>query len=98
MAEFNQFSMYGKNFQSAEMLHKDRVDTMIDEIRSINMYNEIQDFVKKNFGEVNGVQWFEYPELNKFIYVLNEDKKIEICMVKNNKQYYGKGWKPVYDK
>ena len=98
MAEFNKYSMYGLGFQGAEMSQKDKVDRMVDEIIDMNMYNEVKDFVKENFGDIQGGKWFEYPELNKSVYVLNESEKIEICMLKNHKQYYGKGWKPIYEK
>lgn len=95
MTEFNKYSMYGLGYQGADMTQKDKVDRMVDEIININMYDEIQDFIKKNFGDVDGSKWFEYQELKKSVYVLNEEDKIEICMLKNNKQYYGKGWKQI---
>ena len=97
MTEFNKYSMYGLGFQGAGMSQKDKVDRMVDEIIDIDAYNEVQDFIKKNFGDVEGEKWFEYPEFKKLVYVLNEEDKIEICMLKNNEQYYGKGWKPIYE-
>ena len=98
MPDFNQFSTYGLSFQGAGMSQKDKVDTIVDEIIDMDMFDDVQAFVKNYFGDVEGAQWFEYPELNKSVYVLNESEKIEICMLKNHKQYYGKGWIPLYKK
>ena len=95
MAEFNKFSMYNLAYQGAGMSTKDEVDKMVDEIIDLHMYEDVKNFVAKNFGDVQGIQWFDYPELNKKVYVLNEAEKVEICMLKNNKQFYGKGWKHI---
>lgn len=93
MAELNKYSIYNMGFCGANMSAKDKIDTMVDEIIDLHAYDEVKNFVEKNFGNIQGEQWFDYPELNKKIYLLNEDKKVEICMLKNDKQYYGKGWK-----
>jgi len=77
---------------------KDKVDKMLDEMIDLHMFNEVQDFIKKNFGNVNGEEWFDYPELHKSVYVLNENEKIEVCLLKNDRQYYGKGWVPITEK
>lgn len=95
MAEFSKYSMYGLGYQGAGMSTKDKVDKMVDEIIDLHMYNEVQDFIKRNFGDVEGSEWFKYPELNKSVYVKNEEDKIEVYMLKGEKQYYAKGWKPV---
>ena len=97
MAEFNKFSMYNLAYQGAGMSTKDKVDKMVDEVIDLHDYNEVKNYVLKNFGEVNGSEWFDYPEINKKVYVLNQDEKVEICMLKNNKQFYGKGWKKIGD-
>ena len=94
MAELNQYNMYNILSQNANAYAKDKVDECVDAVIKINMYKEIKNFVKENFGDVNGVQWFEYPELKKSVYVRNEPEKVEICTFKNDKQYYGKGWIP----
>ena len=95
MAEFNKFSLYNYNLQQANLSTKDIVDKMVDEIIDLHMYADVKDFVNTNFGEVDGIKWFDYPKLNKKVYVLNEEERVEICMLKNGKQFYGKGWKHI---
>ena len=95
MAEFNKFSVYGQCYGIANIVQKDKVDRMVDDIVDMYIYEDVKSFVKEHFGDVEGVEWFDYPELNKKVYVKNEDKVVEICMLKGNKQYYGKGWIPV---
>ena len=95
MAELNKFSLYNFGIQGATMSTKDKVDRWVEDMIDLHDYNEVKDFVQRNFGNVDGIQWFDYPELSKKVYVLNEPEKIEICTLKNDKQYYGKGWKYI---
>ena len=95
MAEFNKFNMYSLGAQGATQLTKDKVDQWVDKIIDMDMYKEVKDFIHDNFGDIDGIQWFEYPELKKKVFVRNEPNKVEICMLKNDKQYYGKGWIPL---
>jgi hypothetical protein len=92
MATLNSYSLYQLNGTNQLSSKKDQVDTIVDEILNINELNEIKDYVSKHFGEIEGSKWFEYPALNKMIYVLNDENRVEICMLRDERQYYGKGW------
>jgi hypothetical protein len=94
MTTLSGFSLYQLGCTSQLSSKKDKVDSMVDEILDINRIVEIKDFISEHFGDVEGTKWFNYPELEKSVYVLNEDKRVEICMLFKNKQYYGKGWVP----
>lgn len=95
MAEINKFSMYSLGNEASGMSQKDIVDQMVDEMIDLHMYQDVQDFVKKNFGEYECADWFYYPELNKKIYVKSKEELVEIVVYKNDKRYYGKGWKKI---
>ena len=97
MAELNKYSMYNLGFSGSNISQKDKVEKWVDELIPMNVYGDVKNFIQSNFGEISGDKWFDYPELKKQVYVVNEPNKIEICMLKNGKQFYGKGWVP-YEK
>ena len=71
----------------------DEVDNYINQIKDFEEYNENKDFIREHFGNIHGEKQQEYKDLGKQIYLLVEDDRIEFCAIKNNFQYFGKGWK-----
>lgn len=92
MAELDMYNLYsmGGNYNVAPKT--DEVDGYIKELVSIDDYDEVADFVQSHFGQINGERLIEYPDINKQINIHSEKNKIEICVAKDRKQYWGKGW------
>ena len=93
MAQLNQYSLYTQILSNQLEDKKDEIDTMIDEIRNIMLYEDAKIWFSEHFGDMQGENWLEYPEMDKKIYTRNNDERIEICMLFKNKQYFGRGWK-----
>ena len=62
---------------------------------TIEEYDDIRAVLTENFGEFKNTKWVHYSELNKKLYLHIEDDKIEVCALKKDIQYFGKGWKLV---
>ena len=92
MAELNMYNLYamGGNYNAVSKV--DEVDKYVKELVSIDDYDEVADFVKEHFGEKDGNNLVEFPDINKQINIYTEKNKIEICVAKDRKQYWGKGW------
>ena len=95
MSEFNRFSLYSLTQNSSPVVSKDFLDKHIDYLKNEDNYDEVRDYLMKYFEEAEDGKWFEYPELNKQCYLILSDNRIEFCVEKNHKQYYGKGWLKV---
>ena len=93
--EFNKYSMYSIGTQYSSVSKTDEVDDYIAELRDLDEYEDAKKFVQDHFGTVEGVKFFEFPELSKSVSVVLDEEKVEICALKNNRQYYGKGWKLI---
>lgn len=94
MQEFNQFQLYSLNC-GVEYKKNDVVDDYIDEVRGLYEYDDVKKFVEENFGDISGVKLIDYPDLSKKISIVKDEEKIEICAVKNGRQYFGQGWKLI---
>ena len=90
-----QFRLYSMNAGMAVRPLQDIVDGYMQELIDIDEFDSVKDFVSDKFGDINGEKWLDYPDLHKEVYLLVEDCKIEFCALKNEKQYFGKGWKIV---
>ena len=94
--QFNQFNLYSMNAGGKfEMPKDDAVDTCINEVRGMNVYDEIKSYLTERFGDFSGEKWVEYPELHKQMYLKIEGDIIEVCALKNEQQYFGQGWKLI---
>lgn len=93
--QFNQYNLYSMNAGYSGTIKSDEVDNYIQDIRHIDEYNEIRDYLSEHFGDIDGAKWLEYPDIKKQMYILVENEKIEVCVLKNEKQYFGLGWKKV---
>ena len=90
----NQYDLYSYNMGMNDNFPKtDEVDGYINQIKNFEEYSEIKDFINEHFGDIHGEKWQEYDDLGKRIFMLVEDDRIEFCALKNNVQYFGKGWK-----
>ena len=92
MAELNQFSLYSMGGNYNVQPKCDEVDTIVKELVSIDEYEKVVNFVREHFGDVHGNRLFEYDDINKQINVFTEENRVEICVAKDRKQYWGKGW------
>lgn len=92
MAEFNKYSFYSLGYETANAVSKDKLDKHIDFLKGEDNYDDVRAYLIEHFEEAENGKWFEYPELNKQCYLVVSENKIEFCVEKNHKQYYGKGW------
>ena len=95
MAEINKYGMYNMSFSNSGMGEKDKIDKWVEELTKTDSLDAVRSFVSSNFGNIEGENWFDYPDLNKKVYVLVDEEKVEVCALKNDKQYFGKGWKLI---
>ena len=95
MATLNQYNLYSMNVGNTDFVRSDKVDKYLNELRRINDFEEVSDFVVENFGKIENVALLDFPELGKQMSIVVNEDKIEICAAKNSKQYYGKGWKLI---
>lgn len=93
--QFNTFNLYSMNSGMNNIRSKDEIDTCIDSLVKMNEYNEVKEFLSEKFGNIENEKWFEYSDLKKAVYIKNDDNVIEFCALKNEKQYFGKGWKLI---
>ena len=92
MSEFNKYSLYSMNVtQQAPSL--DKVDELVSDVRKINEYFELKDYIEGHFGTFEGVKFVDYGDIEKKVYLKLEENVAEFCALKNNKQYFGKGLK-----
>ena len=96
--QFNQYSLYSLNFQNNISNHMDEVDVCIQEVRDMTLYEDIKSYLTEHFGNFSGEKWVEYPELHKDLFLRLDKDKIEVCALKNDNQYFGRGWKLIDDK
>ena len=94
--EFNQYNLYamyasGKN----DMPKTDEVDAFVKSVRVIEDYDDIKNAIIEKFGNFKGEKWVDYPNLQKRLYLLIENDRIEVCAIKNDNQYFGQGWKLI---
>ena len=94
MAQLNIYSLYSMNSNQKELLKEDEVDLILEKFKSIQELDEVRAIVEETFHIKEGIQWFDYSNDKKVSVVIDEEK-IEICALKNDKQYYGKGWKKI---
>ena len=93
--QFDQYHLYGLCMGSNVVQQIDKVDSYIQEVRDMTFYEDLKSSLVSHFGEFSGIKWVEYPELKKDLYLLLEEDKIEICALKNDIQYFGRGWKLI---
>ena len=95
--EYNKYNLYSMNFESSNLSQKDEVDACIQDISDMNVYEDLRAYLVEHFGDFNGEKWVDYPKLHKHVFLRLEEDKIEICVLKNEQQYFGKGWKLIKD-
>ena len=95
MSELNQYNFYSLNSNYESKVKEDKVDKYISELNNINEYEDVCAFVLANFGDVQTEKLFDFPELNKQIFILFKENAVEIFAAKNKNQFFSKGWKQV---
>ena len=98
MAIINQFSLYSMGSDFNNIPKDDKVDGLIKELINIDEYEDVCNFVKERFGDIQGNKMFEYPDVKKQINVFVERNRVEICAAKEYKQFWSKGWLDGSDK
>ena len=91
--EFNQFNMYAYNAGISQAQKLDEVDECKQDLMRMTEYEDVKNFLQRKFGEFEGKKWVTYKELNKHVYLYKDDEKVEFCALKDNKQYWGRGWR-----
>ncbi len=94
MKEIDSYTFYSLNSD----IREDKIDKCVSELCRMNEYDDVYSFVKEFFGEFKDEKLFEYPELNKQVFINVSENTIEIFAAKNKKQFFSKGWKLVNDK
>ena len=91
--EFNQFNMYAYNAEVSKAQKIDEVDECRHELLRMTEYDDVKNFLQRKFGEFKGEKWVTYQELNKLVYLYNDEEKVEFCAIKDGEQYWGRGWR-----
>ena len=55
-------------------------------------YEDVKNYIQNKFGNFEGKKWIAYKRLNKHVYLYLDDTKVELCALKDKKQYCGRGW------
>ena len=76
-------------------LQEDKVDKYVRELREIQEYDKVKEFLEEHFGKLENEKEVDFPELKKNLYFQTDDEKVEIWVYKNDKQYFSKGWKLI---
>ena len=90
--ELNEHNFYSANAEQAKL---DKVDQYIYDLKLLKNYDDVCNFIVKNFGIIEKQQLFEYPELNKQIDIIYKEDAVEFCVAKNWTQYFGRGWRKI---
>lgn len=93
MMQFNQYNLYSYNANIAQSSILDEVDNCKQELLRITEYDAVKDFLTTKFGKFEGEKWVEYPDISKYVYLYIDEEKVEFCAIKDNKQYWGRGWR-----
>ena len=73
----------------------DEVDTLVKGVQFTKGYDELKTYLEEHFDSFAGEKWVDYDDLNKSVYMKIEENNIEFCALKNDEQYYGKGFKII---
>ena len=95
MAEMNQFSFYSMNSGFNAKQEEDKIDKCIVDLRQLNEYKEVCEYINTHFGTVENERLFNYPELNKQVFIAFKENAVEVFAAKNKKQFFSKGWKHI---
>jgi len=94
MTEFNQYNLYSMHY-AQNMTKQDEVDTLVESVKLTRGYTELKDLLMSHFGEFDGEKWVDYDELHKSVYLNHDGENIEFCALKNDTQYFGKGFRLI---
>lgn len=92
MTQLNKYGLYNIGNEQSFEKKTDIIDEYIKFFEDCNSFNEVRDYISSSFGSFEGDKWIEYPDLNKKLYILVQEDRLEFCALKNDIQYYGKGW------
>ncbi len=93
--DLNKYGFYSANVNAELKPNEDKIDTYVKELMVMDEYQEVCDFIKRNFGEFEKDKLFDYPELNKQVFIDFKEDAIEFFAAKNQVQFFSKGWKMV---
>ena len=91
MAQLNPYDLMYRRQTETQPKEKDEIDKHIDFFNSCDGLKDAKEYILEHF-ELSANGWISYPELNKELYIIIEENKVEFCALKNHTQYYGKGW------
>ena len=88
--QLNSYNLYAMNTGFAPKV--DEVDAIRLEIENLREYNIVKDYIEKNFGVFEGEKEFDYPELEKKLFVKQNKNQIEFLATKNEERYCNIIW------
>jgi len=91
MKEINKYEMYKMQFGICDLI--DEVDKLVNELKKIDNYDDVEDFVKEKFDFSGERKIINYSQLKKMICVQPKENAIEFFAIKDNKAYFSKGWR-----
>jgi len=91
MKEINKYEMYKMQYGICDLI--DEVDKLVNEIKKIDNYEEIEKFVKDKFDFTGKRKILDYSQFAKKICIQPKENAIEFFALKNNETYFSKGWR-----
>lgn len=91
MVQINPYDLMYKQQNETQPKKQDKIDKHIEFLNGCDNLEEAKEYILANI-ELSENGWVNFPELNKDLYIVIEDNKVEFCALKNKEQYYGKGW------
>lgn len=88
--KFDSYSLYAMNVGDFKM---DEVDDIVRNIKLINSYDEVLNFINLHFGNIEKERCVEYPDSNKQIAIVLKQDAVEFFAAHKRKQYFSKGWR-----
>jgi len=89
---YNQYSFYSLNTNIKSESSKDKIERCVNDLRQINEYYEVLDYLNANFSNFQSGKIIDFPELNKQICITLKGNAIEVHVAKNRQQFFSKGW------
>ncbi len=92
---FNKYSLY---CYAGACKTIDEVDSILQTINRMTNYSDVLNFITENYPSSKSSYNVYFEKVDKVLNIAKKENAIEICALKNNKLYFGKGWKIVEDK
>lgn len=88
---FNPYELYARDAWNKKSESDNKIVNDIRALRTCSDMDEIQNFIRENFGEFEGQKVFDYPD-NMIVIVEREKDSVSMGVIKDNKQLVGYLW------